>query len=296
MKFTCRGFRCLPIGFIWWGLLIGVVYAHPEEATEISTAYDNNTAGFELGPVDASTHCILVHGFAGSPLDFSELPTRLADGGLKVSVLRLPHHGTSARTLAQATPDELISAVEEAVVQSNELYENTVLIGFSMGGSIAAIVASRVNVQKLVLIAPFFEVTHRWYFGMRAETWNYLLGSIIRYIPKSTLSVQVNRREAVPLLFSNRWLPTAAVRTLVELGERAGLANTITQISGQVLVLHSTRDKAASYDSSFSNLNGLSNEGVRFIEMPERNNHHLLSDWDRELAYEHILDFALESE
>ena len=293
MAFRGRGFWCLPIVIIGSMFLTGAVCAHPEEPTEVAIAYDNNTSAYEAGPIEATTHCILVHGFAGSPLDFSELPARLGDAGLRVSVLRLPHHGTNARTLAQATPNELVSAVEQAVVRSNSEYENTILIGFSMGGSIASIVASAVEVEKLVLVAPFYEVTHRWYFGMRAETWNAALGSFIPYIPKTSLSVQVNRREAVPSLFSNRWLPTAAVTTLVELGERAGSNDTLSQITGEVLVLHSPKDKAASAEASMVNFNTLPNEQNRYIEMPDRNNHHLLSDWDRELAYDHILQFIL---
>tara|TARA_B110000037_G_scaffold130155_1_gene147872 strand:+ start:447 stop:899 length:453 start_codon:yes stop_codon:yes gene_type:complete len=148
-------------------------------------------------------------------------------------------------------------------------------------------------VDKLVLIAPFFEVTHRWYFGLRAETWNAAIGFLIPYLPKTSRSVQVNRREAVPHLFSNSWLPTSAISTLVELGQEAGDPNTLSRIGSDVLVLHSPKDMAASQIASLRNFNLLGTERRRYIEMPNRNNHHLLSDWDREMAYDHILDFIL---
>jgi len=273
--------------------LKGIALAHPEAPTEASEAYANNTEAFEVGPEDAAVHCILVHGFAGSPLDFSDLPDRLAEAGMRVSALRLPHHGTRSSVLAQASSNELIEYVENTVAESNENYETTVLMGFSMGGSIAAIVAARANVDRLVLIAPFFEVTHRWYFGLRAETWNATLGVIIPYLPKTSLSVQVNRREAVPHLFSNSWLSTAAVDTLIELGRGAAQEGTLEAIEADTLVLHSPKDKAACERASYRNFQRFTSENHQYIEMPERNNHHLLSDWDRELAYEHILEFVL---
>jgi carboxylesterase len=267
--------------------------AHPEEPSEVTISRANNTEAFETGPQQAAVHCILVHGFAGSPLDFSELPTRLGEAGIRVSVLRLPHHGTTASSLSQATAGELVAAVEQAVLESNSEFDTTVVVGFSMGASISTIVASSIQVEKLVLIAPFFEVTHRWYFGLRAETWNAAFGFLIPYVPKTSRSVQVNRREAVPSLFSNSWLPTSAISTLVELGQEAGNPSTLSRVDSDVLVLHSPKDMAASQSASLRNFNLLGTERRRYIEMPNRNNHHLLSDWDRELAYDHILDFIL---
>ena len=58
-----------------------------------------------------------------------------------------------------------VSRAEEEIVKAKNANRKIYLLGFSMGGVIASYLASRFNVEKLVLLAPAFE-----YFVKQAQS------------------------------------------------------------------------------------------------------------------------------
>jgi len=107
---------------------------------------------------------VLLHGFTDSPRQFAALADSFYVQGDNVYVPRLPHHaerGADARHLARVTAEELRASADSAVDIANGLGDSVVVIGLSAGGTIAAWVAqNRQDVQRLVIIAPAFEVGH----------------------------------------------------------------------------------------------------------------------------------------
>jgi len=104
---------------------------------------------------------ILLHGFTDSPNQFAELADSLFQGGDNVYVPRLPHHGErsgDARALAELTAVQLRRTADSAVDVAAALGDTVVVVGLSVGGTMAAWIGQhRREVRRVVMIAPAFE-------------------------------------------------------------------------------------------------------------------------------------------
>ncbi len=104
---------------------------------------------------------ILLHGFTDSPNQFAELADSLFQAGDNVYVPRLPHHAErsgDARALAGLTAVQLRQTADSAVDVAAALGDTVVVVGLSVGGTMAAWMGQhRPEVRRVVMIAPAFE-------------------------------------------------------------------------------------------------------------------------------------------
>jgi pimeloyl-ACP methyl ester carboxylesterase len=101
---------------------------------------------------------VLLHGLTASPGQFIDFGRRLHGEGANVLVPRMPRHGLSDRLtdeLALLTNGELIAHARRAVALARGLGERVTVIGFSLGGLLAAWIAQNEAVDRVVLVAPF---------------------------------------------------------------------------------------------------------------------------------------------
>ena len=202
----------------------------------------------------------------------------------------LPGHGTSPKDFAQCIPEDLITAVREEARAMREKHKTFVMAGHSMGGALSTIVAAEVKPDGLILAAPYFGVTYRWYYGLRPETWTRLASRLVPYVYKGKLFLQVNRKAAKADIFSYTWIPSKGLRTLVGVGERAKDKAVLSKIACPVLWLHSEGDVAASEaaaEAAVAQMASPTKETVRLV----RSNHHIFWDYEREEVAEAILRF-----
>ncbi|WP_010098121.1 alpha/beta hydrolase [Ornithinibacillus scapharcae] len=97
--------------------------------------------------------CLIIHGFTGGPHELEPLTEYLKEQtDWHISVPTLPGHG---RKLALEDVDykSWIEAAEVSLKQLKEDFDVIYVIGFSMGGMIAAYLAAKYKVDKLVLLA-----------------------------------------------------------------------------------------------------------------------------------------------
>ena len=99
---------------------------------------------------------LLLHGFTNSPLQFDSLGRILYREGDNVYIPRLPHHAELAHvTLSRLTAEELRAAADSAVDVARALGDSVVVVGLSMGGTMAAWIAQyRPGVRRVIMVAP----------------------------------------------------------------------------------------------------------------------------------------------
>jgi carboxylesterase len=241
-------------------------------------------------PLDAA--CLLVHGFVGSRRDFAGLGDYLAKKGFAVRLMRLPGHGTTPSEFARLKPGALLEAVREEYANLRREHRKVYVVGFSMGGALSTLLASREPMDGLVLIAPYYGVRYHWFYVLPAETWTALLGRLAPYVRKSERFVRVNDRSQVSNIFAYDWVPTAGARQLVQLGRDARQETVLRAIRCPVLVLHSQGDFAASPKASAKAFALIGSQRKEYVSLT-RSDHHLLWDYDRAEATRRVGGFLL---
>lgn len=89
------------------------------------------------------TGVVVVHGFTGNPIATRPLGQRLAREGYAVEVVLLPGHGTSHRDLGRTRYADWFDAVHRSVEHLRQGCDRIVVVGHSMGGTLALDLASR---------------------------------------------------------------------------------------------------------------------------------------------------------
>lgn len=108
--------------------------------------------GIEL---KVKTAYVIIHGLAGSTKEVAHLDKFLNDRGLAAYSIVLKGHEKSNKELAKTTYNDWILSAEKAISALN--HDKIVIIGFSMGGLIAANLAQKLDIESIVFVnTPIF--------------------------------------------------------------------------------------------------------------------------------------------
>jgi carboxylesterase len=135
---------------------------------------------------EGSPGVLLLHGFGDTPQTLSLLAHRLHKTGYSVLVPLLPGHGRSIRDFTASTADEWIEAAERSLVEMRRRNGDTSVVGLSMGGALAVVLAARSDVRALVLIAPYLGMPLQ--LRLAASThwvWSRAVGAVNARNPRS---------------------------------------------------------------------------------------------------------------
>lgn len=100
---------------------------------------------------------MLLHGLTDSPRQFEALAHQLYADGNNVYVPRLPEHGLrggNAHSLGALTATALRNVADALVRETEGLGDSIVVVGMSMGGTVASWIVQEHRVARVVLIAP----------------------------------------------------------------------------------------------------------------------------------------------
>lgn len=111
---------------------------------------DVKPASFPNGP----TGVLVLHGFTGSPQSLRPLAVRFAEAGHSVELPRLPGHGTKIEDMVPTRFDDWYQAASAAYVELAGRCERVVVVGLSMGGTLATILAIEHEPAALIAINP----------------------------------------------------------------------------------------------------------------------------------------------
>ena len=79
-----------------------------------------NPRPFLLGPDDADTAFVLLHGFTGAPSEMRQVGELLADRGYRSYGPQLPGHGGTPEDLEGVRAEDWIAAAQHAVAWARE--------------------------------------------------------------------------------------------------------------------------------------------------------------------------------
>lgn len=100
------------------------------------------------------TGCLIIHGYTGGPYEVDPLVQYLKENtDWNIVVPTLPGHGKQLK-LENASHENWLQTAETYLLHLKKQYQTVYIIGFSMGGMIAAYLAAKYGVKKLVLLAP----------------------------------------------------------------------------------------------------------------------------------------------
>jgi carboxylesterase len=94
------------------------------------------------------------HGFPGYPGELVRPGMDLYEAGFDVFAPRYPGHGTSGDDFIASRGADWIGTAMDAYADLKKRYDEVYLVGHSMGGIIAILVADAFDVKRIALLAP----------------------------------------------------------------------------------------------------------------------------------------------
>jgi carboxylesterase len=234
--------------------------------------------------------CLLLHGWLTTPADFGDLPEKLDEAGWDIYAPLQAGHGTGPADLEGVTADDLLGTARQHYEELTSRYDRVALVGFSMGGTMATILAAEQPPHALVLIAPFFRVRHKWYYVLPARTWNAVLSPVLRWAWRGRMGLHVNRREGRKEVLLYTAFPTSAADGLFELRRRALEEADRDRLTRPVLLVYSEGDGVCDHRAAEEYLAGMP-AAVKERAVFSRSDHHILHDHDREGATAAVVEF-----
>ena len=179
-----------------------------------------------------TTACLLVHGFTASPREMRGLGAFLhREHGYTVLGVRLAGHATTPEDMAHMRWQDWVASAEDGwhMLQSAG-FQDVVVVGLSMGGVVALLLASYLPVKGVVSMAAPYDI---------AIPWRERVLALFRpFIPKG------EGRVFDPKGFEGRVAyPVNPARSVLELEAMLGvLRQALPRVQAPALVLHSRDD------------------------------------------------------
>jgi len=230
---------------------------------------------------------LLLHGWVGNPSEFGQLPAALDAAGWDVHAPLHPGHGTCPADLVGVRAPQVVDAARAYYEDLRARYDSVALVGFSMGGTIATLLAADTAPDVLVLIAPFFGVTYRWYNILPGRAWNAILSPFVPFIVSPLPLVAVNRKEGRAGVLTYRAFPRDATRLLRDLRLMVLEGDAPACVTAPTLLVYAPGDIASAPKHVLAAYESIS--AYKEIMACARSNHHILHDYDREEAIRTIV-------
>lgn len=165
--------------------------------------------------------CLLFHGFTGGPYEVEPLARHLRERGQLCEVPMLPWNGESRHQLHASRWEDWVQAAEMHAEQMTQSYGSFDMVGFSMGGLLAAYLSVRYPVRKLILLnTAVIYVSPGRLLNVIRDEWKY------------QRKISLIKAKSTPLLAT--WQFTRLVRHLKP---------ELSQINKPTLIAQSERDQ-----------------------------------------------------
>jgi carboxylesterase len=111
-----------------------------------------------LHPNKSKIAVLCCHGYTGTPGELDEVGLEIYNKGFDVYCPRLPGHGATGKEFCKSKAKDWIATEISAAQYLKDNYDDFYIIGHSMGGLNAVILAEMFDVKRIALIAPAFDL------------------------------------------------------------------------------------------------------------------------------------------
>lgn len=124
------------------------------------TSLQRESKPFRIDPPAVKEAVLLLHGFTGEPRELAAPAKALSGAGFAVYAPRYPGHGTGRADFLTTRAEDWARRAVDAYLDLKAEYSIVQVLGHSMGGLLATIVAEAFDVPRLVLLAPAFATSN----------------------------------------------------------------------------------------------------------------------------------------
>ncbi|MEE8357660.1 MAG: alpha/beta fold hydrolase [Anaerolineales bacterium] len=231
-----------------------------------------------------STGCLLIHGFTGAPTEMRPLGEYLAENGFSVLGVRLSGHGTKMADLKRSHWQDWSASVLDGWNLLQSTTDKIILIGLSMGGTLALYHASFLPVQGIVSLSAPYRIDP----DPRLVVLQ-ILSHFIPYVSKGDSDWQ--DQNAVEEHFSYEKYPTKAILQLNLLLKEMQVS--LPKVTAPALLIHSKKDLGVNPENMtliYQNL-GTKEEDKEMFWL-ENSGHVVTRDLEKMIVFNKILNFT----
>ncbi|MEM0951218.1 MAG: alpha/beta fold hydrolase [Cyanobacteria bacterium P01_H01_bin.74] len=214
-----------------------------EDASQESTVLPESSQLDHKAQINPeSIGVFLIHGFTGSPYEFSPLTPYLEDLGYKTHLVTLPAHGDFPdKHLADVSINDLLNHCASEYVRFSSTVNSVYIVGHSLGGVCSLLTAS-LQPEKLAGIVVFatpFE---------HAYTLNYTHGMLKEPFQKIVQGIRLALKDRIP--FQRPVFAPWDMPKLMREGDQlfTVLKRNIQNIRVPVILTHSKIDMTVPYE------------------------------------------------
>ncbi len=231
-----------------------------------------------------STGCLLIHGFTGAPTEMRPLGEYLAENGFSVLGVRLSGHGTKMADLKRSHWQDWSASVLDGWNLLQSTTDKIILIGLSMGGTLALYHASFLPVQGIVSLSAPYRIDPDPRLAVLQ-----ILSHFIPYVSKGDSDWQ--DQNAIEEHFSYEKYPTKAILQLNLLLKEMQVS--LPKITAPALLIHSKKDLGVNPENLtliYQNLG--TKEGDKEMVWLENSGHVVTRDLEKITVFNKVLRFT----
>ncbi|PLV59772.1 carboxylesterase [Thermotoga sp. KOL6] len=225
---------------------------------------------------------LFIHGYTGSPHDFEYMAKELNREGFTVSVPRLPGHGTCGEDFLLSGARDWLRRAFDAYYDMKAICKEVHVVGLSMGGVIAIILAARMKPRKLVTLAAATHV-----FDRRIAL-TPILKPFTKKMPRENLEtyddsdLEYLRKE----YWSYNWPKQAAeLYKLMKLSRKV-----VKEVTSEILVVAAKNDNVVPMRAAEFIYNSVRSEKRKLLVF-EKSGHVLSNDVEKEDVTKAVIDW-----
>jgi carboxylesterase len=237
------------------------------------------------------TGCLCLHGFTASPAEVRWLGEHLRGCGFTVYGQRLAGHGTDPRHLARSTWRDWYASALDGYHLLRGACQRIVLVGHSMGGLLALLLATEVEAAGVAALATPLRFSSRVMANARWLRYPlpYSMQPDRSSLPQVVRQEQVRRgEEVVGRVRYDRW-SSAAVAQLYALSRYT--ESQLSQVTAPLLLVYSQADRTAVLAQSDYIASAVSSKLIE-RHILEKSGHILTQDVEREQVFTWVAGFV----